>query len=97
MPADSLYSIGFQSTSKQKFLLINSSCEFFTHRKKFNFVIMQFDSYISDLLYRYDCVIVPEFGAFLSHTVSAEINGNTFYPPKKILSCLLYTSDAADD
>ncbi len=49
---------------------------------------MQLEAYISDLLYRYECVIVPEFGAFLTQTASAKINEstNTFYPPKKILS-----------
>ncbi len=59
--------------------------------------MMQFENYISDLLYRYDCVIVPEFGAFLSSAVSAEIDEstNTFYPPKKLLSfnSQLSTSD----
>ncbi|MEH6407988.1 MAG: SPOR domain-containing protein [Leeuwenhoekiella sp.] len=46
------------------------------------------NSYISDLLYRYECVTVPGFGAFLSHKVSAHIddNTNTFFPPKKRLS-----------
>ena len=49
---------------------------------------MQFDSYISDLLYRYDCVIIPEFGAFLANSVSSQLDEstNTFYPPKKVLS-----------
>ncbi|MEM5565582.1 SPOR domain-containing protein [Psychroserpens sp. AS72] len=49
---------------------------------------MQLETYISDLLYRYDCVIVPQFGAFLTHRVSAKLNENThsFYPPKKALS-----------
>jgi len=49
---------------------------------------MQLDSYISDLLYRYDCVTVPEFGAFLTQRVSAKIHEttNAFYPPKKVLS-----------
>ncbi len=49
---------------------------------------MQLNQYISDLLYRYDCVVVPNFGAFLSHSVSAQINQeiNAFYPPKKRLS-----------
>ena len=49
---------------------------------------MQFDTYISDLLYRYECVIIPEFGAFLSRSVSAKIDSstNTFYPPSKIIS-----------
>lgn len=49
---------------------------------------MQLETYISDLLYRYDCVTVPEFGAFLTHRVSAKIHESThtFYPPKKVLS-----------
>ncbi|MFD2916981.1 HU domain-containing protein [Psychroserpens luteus] len=49
---------------------------------------MQLETYISDLLYRYDCVIVPQFGAFLTHRVSAKLNETThsFYPPKKTLS-----------
>ncbi|WP_456438132.1 HU domain-containing protein [Psychroserpens sp.] len=49
---------------------------------------MQLEIYISDLLYRYDCVTVPEFGAFLTHRVSARIHKSThvFYPPKKVLS-----------
>jgi hypothetical protein len=49
---------------------------------------MQLEAYISDLLYRYECVIVPEFGAFLTQCACAKINKstNTFYPPKKVLS-----------
>ncbi|MEO8932890.1 MAG: SPOR domain-containing protein, partial [Xanthomarina sp.] len=49
---------------------------------------MQLESYISDLLYRYECVTVPEFGAFLTQRVSAIIHESTnaFYPPKKKLS-----------
>ena len=49
---------------------------------------MQLETYISDLLYRYDCVTIPEFGAFLTHRVSAKIHESThtFYPPKKALS-----------
>lgn len=49
---------------------------------------MQLETYISDLLYRYDCVTVPQFGAFLTNRVSAKINDttHTFYPPKKMLS-----------
>lgn len=49
---------------------------------------MQLETYISDLLYRYDCVTVPEFGAFLTKRVSAKVHEttNSFYPPKKILS-----------
>lgn len=49
---------------------------------------MQLETYISDLLYRYECVIIPEFGAFLTRHESATINSSTnaFYPPKKVLS-----------
>jgi len=49
---------------------------------------MQLEQYISDLLYRYECVTVPEFGSFLTQHQSAEIHESTnaFYPPKKVLS-----------
>jgi len=49
---------------------------------------MQLSQYISDLLYRYECVTLPNFGAFLSHPISARINETTndFYPPQKQLS-----------
>lgn len=49
---------------------------------------MQLETYISDLLYRYDCVTIPEFGAFLTNKVSAKVHEttNSFYPPKKVLS-----------
>lgn len=49
---------------------------------------MQLEHYISDLLYRYECVTVPNFGAFLSQRVSATVHDSTnaFYPPKKRLS-----------
>lgn len=49
---------------------------------------MQLDQYISDLLYRYECVILPGFGAFLTQIQSAQIHSTThaFYPPKKKLS-----------
>lgn len=49
---------------------------------------MQLETYISHLLYRYDCVTISEFGAFLTHRVSAKLDesSNTFYPPKKVLS-----------
>ena len=46
---------------------------------------MNLASYINDLLYRYDCVIVPNFGGFVTHRVGAKLNkdSNTFYPPTK--------------
>ena len=53
-----------------------------------NFVSMQLSNYISDLLYRYECVIIPGFGAFLTRHKSAWIDekSNTFYPPSKVVS-----------
>lgn len=56
--------------------------------KKAIFVYMQLTTYINDLLYRYECVIIPGFGAFLTRYKSAHIDdaSNTFYPPSKIVS-----------
>ncbi|MDX1470289.1 MAG: SPOR domain-containing protein, partial [Flavobacteriaceae bacterium] len=49
---------------------------------------MHLDTYISDLLYRYDCVTIPSFGAFLTERVSAQINEESglLSPPRKRLS-----------
>ncbi len=46
---------------------------------------MILSKYISDLLYRYECVIIPDFGGFVTNNKSAEINAfsNTFHPPYK--------------
>lgn len=46
---------------------------------------MAIEDYIKDLLYRYDCVIIPNFGGFVTNRVSAKIHedSNTFYPPTK--------------
>jgi len=46
---------------------------------------MKLSNYISDLLYRYECVIVPNFGGFITNETSAKVNHftHTFYPPKK--------------
>jgi hypothetical protein len=45
-------------------------------------------NYINDLLYRYDCVIVPNFGGFVTNKIGAKIDENTqfFYPPTKQIS-----------
>tara|TARA_R110002073_G_scaffold279026_1_gene442962 strand:+ start:220977 stop:221906 length:930 start_codon:yes stop_codon:yes gene_type:complete len=45
-------------------------------------------SYISDLLYRYECVIIPDFGGFVTNTKSAQINhfSKIFHPPSKQLT-----------
>lgn len=49
---------------------------------------MKIESYISQLLYRYQCVAVPGFGAFLTEVQSARLNEGTmaFYPPRKLVS-----------
>ncbi|NNM22365.1 MAG: HU-CCDC81 and SPOR domain-containing protein [Flavobacteriaceae bacterium] len=49
---------------------------------------MHLATYIKDLLYRYECVIIPGFGAFLTQYRSASIDdaSHTFYPPTKTLS-----------
>ena len=47
---------------------------------------MQIEKHISDLLYRYQCVTVPGFGAFLTETVSAHVTGSasSFFPHRNI-------------
>lgn len=49
---------------------------------------MKIEQYISQLLYRHQCVTVPGFGAFLTEVQSAHLheNTNSFYPPKKVVS-----------
>merc|ERR1712194_581642 len=47
---------------------------------------MSLDKHISDLLYRYDCVIVPDFGAFLTQRKSAQVYGPVFHAPSKAIS-----------
>jgi hypothetical protein len=49
---------------------------------------MSLTNYINDLLYRYDCVIVPDFGGFVTNAISARVNhfSHTFYPPTKQLT-----------
>lgn len=45
-------------------------------------------NYIHDLLYRYDCVILPGFGAFITQRQSARVlpEANQFLPPQKTVS-----------
>lgn len=51
------------------------------------FVSMDVSVYIKDLLYRYECIILPGFGAFLTQYEPARIeNGQHFYPPGKRVS-----------
>lgn len=49
---------------------------------------MNISRYIGDLLYRYECVILPGLGAFLTQNNSAriEFETHTFYPPGKSIS-----------
>ena len=49
---------------------------------------MKIEHYISQLLYRYQCVTVPGFGAFLTEYQSAQLHesSSAFYPPKKLVS-----------
>lgn len=49
---------------------------------------MRMEQYISQLLYRHQCVIVPGFGGFLTEFQSAKLveSTHTFYPPKKMIS-----------
>lgn len=53
---------------------------------------MTLANYINDLLYRYDCVIVPNFGGFVTNTIGAKVNNatHTFYPPKKQITFNTY-------
>ncbi|WP_218598100.1 SPOR domain-containing protein [Polaribacter sp. NJDZ03] len=46
---------------------------------------MNLATYINDLLYRYDCVIVPDFGGFVTNRIGAKTNNftHTFTPPTK--------------
>jgi len=46
------------------------------------------DTYISDLLYRHDCVIVPGLGGFITNYRSAQIHpvSHTLRPPSKSIS-----------
>lgn len=47
---------------------------------------MQLGKYIQNLLYRHDCVIVPEFGGFIAKQIGARIeNESNFFPPSKQL------------
>ncbi|MDR0230394.1 MAG: SPOR domain-containing protein [Flavobacteriaceae bacterium] len=49
---------------------------------------MNTEKHISALLYRYQCVIVPNFGAFLTEIKSSyyDEEKKTFFPPQKLIS-----------
>ena len=46
---------------------------------------MKISTHIFDLLREHDCVIIPDFGAFVTRNVSAKISsdGSKIFPPKK--------------
>ena len=48
---------------------------------------MKLDKYIEDLLYRNECVVIPNFGAFITSVNSANLNNEgIFTPPSKSIS-----------
>jgi len=49
---------------------------------------VKIDLYISDLLYSYDCVIVPDFGGFVANYASAKLQAvqHKLHPPSKRIS-----------
>lgn len=49
---------------------------------------MKIDQHISQLLFQYDCVIVPNLGGFVANYKPASVQSvkNTFYPPSKGIS-----------
>ncbi|AWI24991.1 HU domain-containing protein [Flavobacterium pallidum] len=53
---------------------------------------MKIEYYLSQLLYRYQCVTIPGFGAFLTQIQSAAVHetNDNFYPPKKVISFNAY-------
>lgn len=62
--------------------------KFHSHRLIFNFASMKIEQHVAQLLYRYQCVTVPGFGAFLTEIQPAQLaeSTHTFYPPKKVVS-----------
>jgi nucleoid DNA-binding protein len=49
---------------------------------------VKLENYIAELLYQYDCVVVPGLGGFVANYKSAKIQSvqNTFLPPSKSIS-----------
>ena len=57
---------------------------------------MQLTRYIQELLYKYECVTIPQFGAFLTRPLPAQVSLNgAFFPPRKEVNFnqLLTTND----
>ena len=65
----------------------------------YNFItfdLMQLSRYIQELLYQYECVTIPQFGAFLTRSFKAKIDHKgVFYPPRKEVNFnqLLFVND----
>lgn len=57
---------------------------------------MKLENYISDLLYRYECVIVPDFGGFVSSNIASTIdyNNHRIYPPTKKIAFNSYLNNS---
>ena len=58
---------------------------------------MKISKYISDLLFQYECVVIPDFGGFITKEIPAEINPvqHNFSPPSKeiVFNIHLKTND----
>ena len=50
-------------------------------------MIYSVEDHIKDLLFRHDCVIIPNFGGLVSNPVSSKINtvSGTIFPPSKLI------------
>ncbi len=69
-------------------MLINSLKSILKTISFLHFCKVEVIEFIKQLLYRYDCVILPDFGAFLAQRVPAKLSAShkIFYPPHKKLS-----------
>ena len=58
---------------------------------------MKLAKYIGDLLFEYECIVIPDFGGFITKSIPAEIQTiqNHFIPPKKdiVFNAHLKTND----
>ena len=57
---------------------------------------MQLSIYIQELLYKYECVTIPQFGAFLTRPLPAQVSlSGAIFPPHKEVTFnqLLTTND----
>ena len=46
---------------------------------------MQITALIKELLYQYECVTIPQFGAFLTRAFEAKVDpSGLFFPPRKV-------------